>query len=268
MTKNKPKPTTAPEKGKKRSIEEEANVEDRDKETRTTKFGDDATKGRPQVVQEKQENRQVVLPCFWGKTMPDIVLSRMKTHPPPPPAPKKAAKAKSGKKTWVDLKLRVKEDGEGRPRIEKFGQGLKESQVGKSMIFVGNGNYFMSFLFSNPKAKLAFPPPEEGGDYQQQYPAEGQRMDVKYFDIFSAFCFPINQLFSSRADLVEQQQEEGPLAVGRRVPVKVDLVNPAENAAPVKVDLIQDENRVRFWKRTLYFAKKNFKLSRTSSATK
>ncbi len=68
--------------------------------------------------------------------------------------------------------------------------------------------------------------------------------------------------------MVEQQQEEGPLAVGRRVPVKVDLVNPAENAAPVKVDLIQDENRVRFWKRTLYFAKKNFKLSRTSSATK
>ncbi len=137
MTKNKPKPTTAPEKGKKRSIEEEASVEDRDKETRTTKFGDNATKGRPQVVQEKQENRQVVLPCFWGKTMQNIVLSRMKTHPPPPPAPKKAAKAKSGKKTWVDLKLRVKEDGEGRPRIEKFGQGLKESQVGKKCDFCG-----------------------------------------------------------------------------------------------------------------------------------
>ncbi len=137
MTKNKPKPTTAPEKGKKRSIEEEASVEDRDKETRTTKLGDDATKGRPQVVQEKQENRQVVLPCFWGKTMQNIVLSRMETHPPPPTAPKKAAKAKSGKKTWVDLKLRVKEDGEGRPRIEKFGQGLKESQVGKILFFWG-----------------------------------------------------------------------------------------------------------------------------------
>ncbi len=142
-TKIKPKPTAAPEKGKKRSIEEEANVEDRDKETRTTKFGDGATKGRPQVVQEKQENRQVVLPCFGGKTMQNIVLSRMKTHPPPPPAPKKAAKAKSVKKTWVDLKLRVKEDGEGRPRIEKFGQGLKESQVENDMIFVGNVNYFV-----------------------------------------------------------------------------------------------------------------------------
>ncbi len=78
----------------------------------------------------------------------------------------------------------------------------------------------------------------------------------------------MKQIFSSRADLVEQQQEEGPLAVGLRVPVKVDLVNPAEDAAPVKVDLIQDENRVRFWKRTPYFTKNILKLSRTSSATK
>ncbi len=70
----------------------------------------------------------------------------------------------------------------------------------------------------------------------------------------------MKQIFSSRADLVEQQQEEGPLAVGQRVPVKVDLVNPADNAAPVKVDLIQDENRVRFWKRTLYFTKKIFQI--------
>ena len=89
--------------------------------------------------------------------MPNIVLSRMKTHPPPPPAPKKGANAKSGKKTWVDLKLRVKEDGEGRPRIEKFGQGLKESQVGKNIIFVGNMNYFMSFLVFERKGQAGFP---------------------------------------------------------------------------------------------------------------